>query len=164
MPKLSFSWPGPTLAGVRSTVPPATGHWDASQVERDKPLAALSDCPGRPPFPSGRNCPLCLSWDHTRTDCALASLFPQSTDSKRTTGQQRLYWVPGEYCRRFNSGSYPNSSEACRFLHACSTCGKLGHPASECKEPKVKNKAPTARGAASLVCILKQYLITYVII
>ena len=42
---------------------------------------------GAPPFPSGRNCPLCLLWDHTRTDCALASLFPQSTDSKRTTGR-----------------------------------------------------------------------------
>ena len=99
---------------------------------------------GAPPFPSGRSCPLCLSWDHTRTDCALASLSPQSTDSRRTTGRQRPYWVPREYCRRFNSGSCPNSSETCRFLHACSTCGKSGHPASECKEPNVKKKAPTA--------------------
>ena len=55
---------------------------------------------GTAPFLSGRNCPLCLLWDHTRTDCALASLFPQSTDTKRTTGWQRPYWVPREYCRR----------------------------------------------------------------
>ena len=45
------------LAGVQSMVPPATGRQDASQVERDKPLAALSDCPGHTPIPEWTQLP-----------------------------------------------------------------------------------------------------------
>ena len=78
---------------------------------------------GSAPALSGRNCPLCLSWDHSRADCALASLVPQSIDGRRVPFRQRPYSLPGEYCRCFNTGSCPNTSESCRFLYACSTQG-----------------------------------------
>ena len=99
---------------------------------------------GSAPAPSGRNCQLCLSWDHGRADCALASLAPQSTKGRRAPVRQRPYSLPGEYCCRFNACSCPNTSESCRFLHACSSGAKAGHPASDCKEAKGKSKAPVA--------------------
>ena len=40
---------------------------------------------GSAPALSGRNCPLCLSWDHGRADCTLASLVPQSTNGPTET-------------------------------------------------------------------------------
>ena len=52
---------------------------------------------GSAPAPSGRNCPLCLSWDHGRADCTLASLVPQSTNGRRAPVRQRPYSLPGEY-------------------------------------------------------------------
>ena len=103
------------------------------------PLLLAATVLGSAPAPSGRNC---LSWDHGRTDCALASLAPQSTEGRRAPVRQRPYSLPGEYCRRFNAGSCPNTSESCRFLHACSSCAKAGHPTSDCKEAKGKSKAP----------------------
>ena len=99
---------------------------------------------GSAPASSGRNCPLCMSWDQGRADCALASLAPQSTDGRRAPIRQRPYSLPREYCRRFNAGSCPNTSDSCQFLHACSTCAKAGHPASDCKEAKGKSKNPVA--------------------
>ena len=84
---------------------------------------------------------LCLSLDHSRADCALASLVPQSVEGRRAPFLQRPY---SEYCHRFNSGSCPNTSESSQFLYTCSTCAKAGHPASDCKESKGKSKAPVA--------------------
>uniref|UniRef100_A0A1X7UES1 Cleavage and polyadenylation specificity factor subunit 4 n=1 Tax=Amphimedon queenslandica TaxID=400682 RepID=A0A1X7UES1_AMPQE len=93
---------------------------------------------GSAPAPGGRNCPLCLSWNHGRVECTLGSLNASGTEPKKASPRYRSYSAPGEYCCRFNSGSCPNSAENCRFLHSCSSCGKTGHPASEC------NKSPTA--------------------
>uniref|UniRef100_A0A1X7SLT9 Cleavage and polyadenylation specificity factor subunit 4 n=1 Tax=Amphimedon queenslandica TaxID=400682 RepID=A0A1X7SLT9_AMPQE len=87
------------------------------------------------------NCPLCLSWDHDRADCALASLDQQS---KPPTHSKPYSRSPLEICRRFNAGVCPNSSNRCRFLHACSTCSKSGHPAADCKESKGKAKAKSS--------------------
>ena len=106
------------------------------------PLLLSATVLGSAPALSGRNCPLCLSWDHGRADCTLASLVSQSTNGRRAPVRQRPYSLPGEYCRCFNAGSCPNTSESCRFLHACPTCAKAGRPTSDCKEAKGKSKAP----------------------
>ena len=96
---------------------------------------------GSAPAPGGSNCPLCLSWDHGRAECALGSLNTGRAEPKKTSVRYRPYSVSGEFCRRFNAGSCPNTTESCRFLHACSSCSKPGHPASDCKG---KGKAPPA--------------------
>ena len=88
--------------------------------------------------PGARNCPLCLSWDHERADCALASLDQPGRQPARSKPYSRS---PVDICRRFNAGVCPNSFDRCRFLHACSTFSKTGHPAAECKEGKGKAKA-----------------------
>ena len=70
---------------------------------------------GSAPAPGCRNCPLCLSWDHGRDECALGSLNTGGAKPKKTSGRYRPYSVPGGFCRRFNAGSCPNTTESCRL-------------------------------------------------
>ena len=51
-------------------------------------------------------------------------------------------------CRNYNSGKC-TLGEACRFRHACSVCGKDGHPASSCYFARDGGAQPArGRGAA----------------
>ena len=121
-------------------------RWFRQQVAAGAPLSwseinsslmsatVLGSGPGK----GAGNCPLCLSWNHERADCALASLDQPGRQPARSKPYSRS---PVDICRKFNAGVCPNSFDRCRFLHACSTCSKTGHPAAECKEGKGKAKA-----------------------
>ena len=99
----------------------------------------------------GRSCPLCLAADHSKEECALATIelhrptsnppptaryFPSSS---RSTYRQAPYPTGDTICRRFNRGwcSRPN----CRFEHICSGCSKPGHGEANCNEGKPKQRS-----------------------
>ena len=89
--------------------------------------------------PSGMFCSLCQGIDHTRYQCALASLHQptshhpsgSSRGQRRAQGQRR----PAQYapiCSSWNNGAciYPGS---CSFRHVCASC--FGdHRARDCSE------------------------------
>ena len=93
----------------------------------------------------GRTCSLCLSSDHSKEDCALASLeYAKGGDTSQTL-QSRLFRQfrrPTPYgpsntagvCYRYNRGTC--LAARCRFDHSCSNCSKPGHPAISCPDPK----------------------------
>uniref|UniRef100_A0A1X7TCH6 Cleavage and polyadenylation specificity factor subunit 4 n=1 Tax=Amphimedon queenslandica TaxID=400682 RepID=A0A1X7TCH6_AMPQE len=85
-----------------------------------------------------KTCSRCFSWDHQREECALAGLDSSPRAPPRT--RTYPYRVP-DYCRRFNSGTCSYSSEKCRYNHSCSTCGKAGHPSTDCPKGKMKPRA-----------------------
>ena len=91
-----------------------------------------------------RSCQLCLASDHSREECALASLEPHK-GSQTTPTHSRLppprhirrpmpYRGPG-FCYRFNNGNCTNAS--CRFEHACSFCSSPSHPEVSCSESRM---------------------------
>ena len=94
----------------------------------------------------GRSCPLCLASDHAREEYALYSLehtskVGESSQVARSRPSRQLrrptpYGVVNSpaVCYRFNRGSC--LAPHCRFEHCCSNCGKPGHPAISCPEPK----------------------------
>ena len=92
-----------------------------------------------------RPCNLCLAPDHTREDCALASLEHQRPSqllsaphppphSLRSTQRPVPYRTTG-LCYRFNSHGGCHSS-SCRFDHICSGCFLPGHSEASCPEAK----------------------------
>ena len=99
-----------------------------------------------------QSCPLCLGVDHSREECALSSLElnklstpgPSSNpgpSTNRPPPPPRVARRPTPYsavndniCRRFNRGYC--GSNPCKFVHTCSNCFKLGHPATHCQEPR----------------------------
>ena len=91
---------------------------------------------------STRPCNLCLAADHSREDCALASLEaakPVTTTSlpirgvpsHRHSRHSAPYKASG-ICYRYNSGSCYTAS--CRFEHSCSGCFSPGHPEIRCPD------------------------------
>ena len=91
----------------------------------------------------GRSCPLCLAYDHTKEDCALFPLERASKWGEPSQGfKARQPRRPGPYgvitsaavCYRYNRGSC--QAAHCRFEHFCSNCGKPGHPAISCPDPR----------------------------
>ena len=94
----------------------------------------------------GRPCSLCLSADHSKEDCALASLESSARGSETSLNHRvrhlRQPRRPSPYssassggvCYRFNRGTC--TASRCRFEHFCSNCQKTGHPAIHCPEPK----------------------------
>ena len=101
----------------------------------------------------GRPCSLCLSADHSKDDCALASLEATSRGGETFANHRvRHFRQPrrpspygsansGGVCYRFNRGTCLAAN--CRFEHFCSNCQKTGHPAIRCLEPKA---GPSERG------------------
>ena len=92
-----------------------------------------------------RTCSLCLAADHTREDCALASLeLPKSQPTvSRQSAPPRQYRRSAPYghhdlCHRFNRGWC--NSNPCRFQHVCSNCFKPGHPEHSCPDARGKQK------------------------
>lgn len=98
------------------------------------------------------SCHLCLAPDHTREDCALASLdynkpspaLPANRPSPHSLRPSRR---PGPYrtsgpCYRFNSHGGCHSS-SCRFEHVCSGCFLPGHIHVVANCPDVKGRSKT---------------------
>lgn len=90
-----------------------------------------------------RTCSLCLSADHSREECALASLEhqrnPPSLQPHRPPHPHRPLRHSHPYrshnaCYRFNSGSC--NSVNCRFDHVCSGCYSPGHIEAHCPNHK----------------------------
>ena len=100
---------------------------------------------GQPSDRGCRPCPLCLAPDHTREDCALASLEYQRPSpflpalrppsySPRPSRRPAPYRTSG-VCYRFNSHSGCHSV-SCRFEHVCSGCSLPGHSEPSCPEAR----------------------------
>ena len=84
----------------------------------------------------GRSCSLCLSPDHSRSECALLALefyreqsrlwqqgqSPQVGHSWPPDVRSKPYPSVAGVCRRFNRGSC--MAVQCRFAHVCSGCSK----------------------------------------
>ena len=99
-------------------------------------------------IPPRRSCPLCLSADHTREECALASIEAAKHPLIHPPGRPNIFparsvrrpspylSTPDNICRRFNRGTCFSSS--CKYEHACSNCYKMGHPEHLCQEEKGK--------------------------
>jgi hypothetical protein len=74
---------------------------------------------------------------------------PSPLGPTRGKGQRRASSTPydkGDLCKSFNQGRR-TSGDTCRFRHACSVCGKDGHPATECWSQKNPNPGPKSKGA-----------------
>ena len=95
---------------------------------------------------ASRICTICLSGDHLKEDCALASLelAKQGTAPlvQRVQQPSRQARRPVPYtsqpagtgvCFRYNRGTC--FAARCRFEHFCSNCSRQGHPAISCAEP-----------------------------
>ena len=86
-----------------------------------------------------RSCPHCLSPDHSKEECALASLEGPSNSApvgslQGPSRQSRRPWPykpPDNICRRFNKSGC--ESAECRYDHICSGCHKPGHPIANCR-------------------------------
>ena len=89
-----------------------------------------------------RSCQLCMAADHSRKECALASLVPHKTahptsfPSRPPPSCQARHPVPyraSGLCYRFNNGSNCHSA-SCRYEHACSLCFSPTHQEVSCLE------------------------------
>ena len=75
-----------------------------------------------------RSCPHCLSPDHSKEECALASLEGPSNSAPVGSRRPWPYKPPD---RRFNKSGC--KSAECRYDHICSGCHKPGHPIADCR-------------------------------
>ena len=96
-------------------------------------------------IPPRRSCPLCLSADHTREECALAYIEAAKHPLIHPLGRPNNFPIrrpspylstPDNICRHFDRGTCFSSS--CKYEHACSSCYKMGHPEHLCQEEKGK--------------------------
>ena len=100
---------------------------------------------------SCKSCPLCLSADHGKQECALYSLEAGGPASKapasasRFAPRPRPYISQEEICRRFNRGAC--SAVQCRYEHICFSCRKFGHGSHECRKNMSKPPAREPLGA-----------------
>ena len=113
-----------------------------SWVETNSSLLAATVL-GQPSEKASRTCSLCLSADHSREECALASLEhqrnPPSLQPHRPPHPHCPLRHSHQYrshntCYRFNSGSC--NSVNCRFDHVCSGCYSPGHIEAHCPNHK----------------------------
>ena len=88
------------------------------------------------------SCQLCMAADHSREECALASLESQKTPHPMSFSSRPLpprqarrpvVYRMSSLCYRFNNGSNCHSA-SCRFEHACSFCFSSAHPELSCPE------------------------------
>ena len=87
-------------------------------------------------------CPYCLSADHNKEECALASFAAPSVSNPPPLGQIQgpsgcqsrrpvPYKSPDTTCRRFDRGNCESADS--RNEHICSGCHRPGQPVHNCK-------------------------------
>ena len=114
---------------------------------------------GQPNSNLGRTCSLCLAADHSREECALASIegrksptYPRASRSVQANRQPRRftpYRSPSAgLCYRYNAGAC--NSSPCRFEHACSNCFSAGHPEVSCPESRGRPRTRTEQRPGGL--------------
>lgn len=111
---------------------------------------------GQPGERTPRACSLCLAADHSREDCALASLeahrppFPVPANRPQLPARQSRrplpYRLAGQ-CYRFNAGNCNSSN--CRFEHRCAACSSPNHPEISCPEVKGRPRGRQADAKSS---------------
>ena len=132
---------------LRQVVPPAScrGHFQNTLI----PGLQASTILGRTDSHTPSFCTLCRGVDHTRTQCALAYLFPQTT---RGAYQSRpAIRHSDNICISWNRGACAFPS-GCVYKHICATC-RQSHRAKDCPATPAtsfyRRQAPQVRQPAT---------------
>ena len=137
------------MDGLRQVVPPTScrGHFHPVEHTHSRVTSIYDPGPDRLSHPSF--CTLCRGVDHTRTQCALAYLFPQTT---RGAYQSRpAIRRSDNICISWNRGACAFPS-GCVYKHICATC-RQSHRAKDCPATPAtsffRRQAPQVRQPAT---------------